>query len=72
MNQILVHEKVYVTPQIRSKRMFFKIEFILSILVIMAVSLYGIYAAYDRNKSEAVSKEILEEMGDYQEKEKVE
>lgn len=72
MNQILVHEKVYVTPQIRSKRMFFKIEFILSILVIIAVSLYGIYAAYDRNKSEAVSKEILEEMGDYQEKEKVE
>ncbi|MBQ6992203.1 MAG: sortase [Clostridia bacterium] len=59
MNQILVSEKLYVTPEIKRKRKFFKIEFILSIFALVVLSSYYIYAEYDRNKNEAVSQEIL-------------
>jgi len=59
MNQILVSQKVYVTPAMKKKKVFFKIEFFLSIFLLVALSSYCIYAEYDRNKDEAVSKEIL-------------
>lgn len=59
MNQILACEKIYVTRDMKKKKVFFKIEFILSIFLVCILSSYGIYAAYDRNKSEQVSKEIL-------------
>ena len=62
MNQILVSEKLYVTPGMKKKKKLFKIEFFLSVFVLMGLSTYGICSAYDRNKSEAVSKEILEVM----------
>lgn len=59
MNQILVAEKLYVTPAMRKKKKLFKIEFFLSVFALISLSTYGICSAYDRNKSEAVSKEIL-------------
>lgn len=59
MNQILVSEKLYVTPTMRRKKKFFKFEFFLSIFLVCVLSSYCIYAEYDRNKSEQVSKEIL-------------
>ena len=59
MNQILVSQKVYVTPAMKKKKVFFKIEFFLSIFLLVALSSYCIYAEYDRNKDEAVSKDIL-------------
>ncbi len=59
MNQILVTEKLYVTPELRRKRKIYKIEFALSIMVIFFLSSYYIYADYDRNKSEQVSQELL-------------
>ena len=59
MNQILVSEKLYVTPDMKRKKKFFKIEFILSIFLVCLLSSYYIYAEYDRNKSEQVSHEIL-------------
>ena len=62
MNQILVHEKLYVTPQVKRKKKMFKAEFALSILALIGLSTYGICSAYDRNKSEAVSREILSNM----------
>lgn len=62
MNQILVAEKVYVTPTLKKKKKLFKLEFFLSVTTLMILSTYGICSAYDRNKSEAVSKEILEAM----------
>lgn len=62
MNQILVTEKLYITPELRRKKKFYKIEFFLSIfLIVVLISVY-IYAEYDRNKSEETSQEILEEM----------
>lgn len=62
MNQILVSEKVYVTPDIKRKKKFFKIEFFLSVFLVCLLSSYYIYAEYDRNKSAEVSQEILSKM----------
>lgn len=62
MNQILVSKKLYVTPGMKKKKKMFKIEFFLSVLALIGLSTYGICSAYDRNKSESVSKEILEAM----------
>ena len=59
MNQILISEKIYVTPAMKKKRKLFKVEFVLSVFLVVVLSSYGIYAEYDKNKSEEVSKEIL-------------
>lgn len=60
MNQILVNEKLYVTPELKKKKKAFKFEFFLSVFLLCILSSYAIYAEYDRNKSEQVSKEILD------------
>lgn len=60
MNQILVSEKLYVTPELKKKKKVFKFEFFLSVFLLCILSSYAIYAEYDRNKSEQVSKEILQ------------
>lgn len=60
MNQILISEKLYVTPDMKRKKRFFKFEFFLSVFLVCLLSSYYIYAEYDRNKSEQVSQEILE------------
>ncbi len=62
MNQILVTEKLYVTPQIKRKKFIYKIEFFLSVFLVCLLCSYYIYAEYDRNKSEQVSHEILEQL----------
>jgi len=59
MNQILIDEKLYVTPELKKKKKMFKFEFVLSIFLLCVLSSYAIYAEYDRNKSEQVSQEIL-------------
>lgn len=72
MNQILVAEKLYVTPSIKKKKKLFKVEFFLSVFLLVLLSTYGICSAYDRNKNEAVSKEILAAMQIQPEVEKIE
>ena len=62
MNQILVTEKLYVTPELKRKKRIYKIELLLSVFLICLLFSYYIYAEYDRNKSEEVSKEILAEI----------
>lgn len=62
MNQILVTEKLYVTPELKRKKRIYKIELFLSVFLICLLFSYYIYAEYDRNKSEEVSKEILAEI----------
>ena len=64
MNQILVTEKVYVTPELKRKKKMYKIEFFLSVLLVCLLSSYYIYAEYDRNKTEEVSQAILSETQD--------
>jgi LPXTG-site transpeptidase (sortase) family protein len=64
MNQILITEKLYITPELKRKKRIYKIDFILSvILIVVLVSIY-LYSYYERNKSEAVSQEILSGLTD--------
>ena len=62
MNQILVTEKVYVTPELKRKKKVYKILFILSIFLIISLFSVYIYAEYDRNKDESISDDILSSM----------
>lgn len=59
MNQILVTEKIYVTPELKRKKQIYKILFIASIVSIISLLLIYIYAEYDRNKDESISDDIL-------------
>jgi len=59
MNQILVTEKIYVTPELKRKKKIYKILFILSIFSIISLCSVYIYAEVDRNKDESISDEIL-------------
>lgn len=59
MNQILVTEKIYVTPEIKRKKKMYKFEFFLSVFVICLLCSFYIYAEVDRNKGERVSQELL-------------
>lgn len=62
MNQILVTQKLYVTPELRRKKKIYKIQFFLSVFLVCLLFSYYIYAEYDRTKSEEVSQEILAEI----------
>lgn len=64
MNQILITEKLYITPELKRKKKVYKIQFFLSVLLVCLLSSYYIYAEYDRNKSEEVSQVILEQTRD--------
>lgn len=59
MNQILVTEKVYVTPELKRKKKMYKMLFMLSIFSIISLFSIYIYAEYDRNKDESISDDIL-------------
>lgn len=62
MNQILVTEKLYITPELKRRKNIYKIRFFLSIFLICLLCSYYIYAENDRNKSEEVSKQILADL----------
>ncbi len=59
MNQILITQKLYITPELKRKKKMYKFDFILSLFLVIVLCSICIYAEYDRNKSEAVSQEIL-------------
>ncbi len=59
MNQILVTEKLYITPELKRKKKIYKFYFFLSVFLVCILFSYYIYAEYDRNKNEEISKEIL-------------
>ena len=58
MNQILVSEKLYVTPELKKKKKLYKFNFIVSIMLVIILFSYYVYAEYDRNSSDK-SAEIL-------------
>ncbi len=62
MNQILVTKKIYITPELKRKKKIYKINFILSIILITILFSIYVYAEYDRNKNEDVSRDILNGM----------
>lgn len=59
MNQILVTEKLYVTPELKRKKKMYKFNFFLSVFLICLLFSFYIYAEYDKNKNEEISQEIL-------------
>ena len=59
MNQILISEKLYVTPEILRKKRLYKIEFFISIFLVVVLFSYYIYADIDKKRNEAKSHEIL-------------
>ncbi len=65
MNQILVSEKIYVTPELKRKKNFYKTEFFISVFLVCILFSFYIYAEYDRNKSEEVGKQILSDVSFY-------
>ncbi len=67
MNQILVNKKIYVTPELKRKKKLYKFNFILSLFLIIILASIAIYAEYDRNKSEQVSRQLLADMDKKQE-----
>ncbi len=67
MNQILVTQKIYVTPELKRKKVFYKFEFFLSVFLLCLLCSFYIYAEYDRNKSEEVGKLMLETVTEAQE-----
>ena len=58
MNQILVNEKLYVTPELKKKKKLYKVNFIVSIMFAIILFSYYVYAEYDRTESDK-SDEIL-------------
>lgn len=60
MNQILIAEKLYITPEMRKKKRMYKIDFFISVFLVCVLFSYYIYAEYDKNKNEAVSQDILQ------------
>ena len=62
MNQILVTEKIYVTPELKRKKKMYKLMFAISLFCMICLSTMYIYAEVDRNKESEVSKNILQNM----------
>lgn len=62
MNQILVTEKIYVTPELKRKKKMYKILFFTSVFSVISLFSMYIYAEYDRNKDESISGDILSYM----------
>ncbi len=59
MNQILVTEKLYITPELKKKKKAYKISFFLSIFAMIMLSCVYIYSEYDRNRLENASQDLL-------------
>lgn len=59
MNQILITQKLYVTPELKKKKKFYRFEFFISVFLVCVLFSYYIYAEYEKTKSEEVSQTIL-------------
>ena len=62
MNQILVSQKVYVTPKLKRKKFVYKFLFVFSILAVFTLTSYYVYSDYDKRKDESVSQDILNDI----------
>jgi len=62
MNQILITEKLYITPELKRKKKLYKLDFIISVFLLILLLGYYVYAEYDRGKGEQISQEMLSNM----------
>lgn len=65
LNQILITEKLYVTPELKRKKLFYKFDFFLSIFLVCVLFSFYIYAEYDKTKSAETAMEILSDVSFY-------
>lgn len=70
MNQILVSEKLYITPELKRKKKLYKFNFVFSILLMIALFGFYVYGEYDRKSSDK-SEEILSSLTVVEEKKEV-
>lgn len=59
MNQILITEKLYVTPELKKKKKIYQFAFLISIICVLLLLFCYVYAEIDRDIREKVSQEIL-------------
>ena len=59
MNQILVTEKLYITPELKRKKKIYKINFIISVIVIVILCSFYMHSEYARNKELEISQDLL-------------
>lgn len=64
MNQILISQRIYVTREMKRKRMMYKTLYIISIATIIVLLVYYVIAEKNRDKQELVGKEILSKIDD--------
>lgn len=62
MNQILLRDKIYMTPELIRKKKIYKIRIIISLILILGLITYYIYAEVERNKEVAVASEIMNQI----------
>ncbi len=62
MNQILAHEKIYVTPELKRKKKMYKWDFCISVFLVLVLFSYYIYGEYDRARADKMSKNMTEEV----------
>ena len=67
MNQILITEKLYVTPELKRKKKLYKFNFILSLVIILILISFYIHSEYARNKEDEVSQDLLLSMMEQEE-----
>lgn len=60
MNQILVSDKLYVTPKLKRKKKIYRVEFIISLILVVAFIGWFIQSKAEQNQQEKISQEILE------------
>lgn len=62
MNQILISKKIYVTKEMKRKKMIYRVLYMLSIITVIILLAYFVIAETDRNKQESLGQEILEQI----------
>lgn len=59
MNQILATDKLYVTHKLKKKKKMYKVQFILSLVLVFVFSGWYVYSEFEKSAHEAVSQDIL-------------
>ena len=62
MNQILVTDKLYVTQKLRKKKKLYRVEFIVSLILVFIFSGWYIISEVDKSEHEQVSQDILNDI----------
>ena len=68
MNQILVTEKLYVTPELRRKKKIYKFNFIISIAIIVAICFFYARSEYAKGREEEISDDIYSKLAEQEQK----